>query len=168
MEAQRYLKGSINKIVVVLQGESESVEAMKYAAGLSKLCGASILLVYPMELSAPTPMALPSHGAWGTASLGVWEEVEREARTIVDDAKKTMSSLGMHADVKIIEFAGSVGRSIGELSECDMVVVSETKARGLQRLLEKDLAVDVVKNAKCPVFVVHAPGRSTGKEGSRR
>jgi len=51
MEAQRYLQRTINRIMVVLTGDSEEMlEALRYAAGLSRLCEASVLLVYTLEL----------------------------------------------------------------------------------------------------------------------
>lgn len=130
---------------------------MKYATGLSTLCGASVLLVYPVELPVPLILGNPSPVGLGSISEQVWADSEREAKSRVQGAIDTMADLGVPAEGRILLAKGGVGMAVKEASgKCDLVVVPQARARGFERLLHHDRAVDVVKNAECPVVVVRA------------
>lgn len=169
MDPQKYLQRTINRIMVVLAGNTEeSQEAMKYAAGLSKLCGASVTLVYPMKVPVPLILGNPAPVGLGHIPTQVWEESERQAESMLEEAKTAMAGLGASAEGKVLVVEGGVGMTIGKEAKgkYDLVVVPEIRAHGLERLLHSDFAVDVVKNTECPVVVVHAfdKGRPTSVE----
>lgn len=159
MEAQRYLQRTINRITVVLPGESkEMLETLRYAAGLSKLCDASVLLMYVMEPPPLVPYLTTGPLIQVVIPARAWEGVQSGAESTLRSAERMLAAMGVKAETKLITAVGGIGRSVGNAArgECDLMVVPQDPVRGIQRLFRRSVAVDLVKNATCPVVVVGA------------
>ena len=157
LEAQSYLQKTVNRIMVVLQGETqESLEALRYAAGLSKLCGASVLLVCLRKLPLPPVVGAPSPLTLAPIPTRFWDQEDRRAKEIAAESKEILEGMGVETEVEVLSTFDRIGWVVGsEASKsCDLVIVSETKTRGFWQLFRADLAADVVKHTDCPVMVI--------------
>ena len=169
MEAQTFLQKTINRILVVLTGDmKQRAEVVRYAVELSRLCGASLIVVCPTELPPPIPYGFPTEAPPGLMPPFVWEREGAKAESALDAALKEIHGLGVKAEGKVV--SGAPSSVPGWADKCDLIVVPRTKARGLDRLFGRDTAVDVVRGSACPVMVIeHSPQKQAkAAKGKRR
>jgi nucleotide-binding universal stress UspA family protein len=159
LEAKDFVQRSVNKIMAVLDPDGEkSSLVLVYAAGLSKLCGASVTLVFPIDMPLVYSVQASPPALMSTPPPELWDGLEKEARAIIEQAKEEIASYGVQATGKVVGGMGKIGDAVSKLTDdFDLIVVPESKARGLERLFTKDLAVDLVHSAECPVVVVSSP-----------
>jgi nucleotide-binding universal stress UspA family protein len=167
MEPPEYLQRTINRIMVLLSEERELWPAsLKHAAGLAGLFKASVVLAYPIAAPRATPSVMPMTSSPVMLLTTVWEKAMKDAEANLANAKAMMADLGITADTKVLDITMSTGKSICEAARgaCDMIVVTEEKVGGLKGLLHRSLAVDIVKNAWCPVVVIETAENETPEQ----
>lgn len=160
MQAQEYLQSIVNSIALVLTPDTyKSTEAMRISAGLARLCGASVELVFFYELPPPAQATVPSPTPLGLVPANVYESVNGEAESSLNFALETMSRLGVKAGGTVIGSFGGVGQLMDwiRLAKCNLIVVPEIRAKGFWALFRKSMAIEIVKHAESPVLVVHVP-----------
>jgi nucleotide-binding universal stress UspA family protein len=156
---QEYLQKTVNRIMVVLgSGADGSESALRYAAGLSQMCGASVLLLYPMEI----PLAFPADpvvpGVVPLMPSTLWDSIEDQGKAALEEAIAGIASLGVRAEGMMIQVTGGFAAAVSRVAseDSDLLIVSRAEPRGLDRLLGGDYAVELVRHAKCPVVVVRS------------
>ena len=157
MEPPEYLQRTINRIMVLLSEDKGLwASSLRHAAGLAGLFRATVLLAYPTSASGTSPPVMPMTTNPAMLFAAVWEKARKDAEENVAEAAKMMADLGVTADTMVLDVPTMTGRAIWEAAKghCDMMVVTEERLGGLKGLLHRNLAVDIVKNAWCPVVVV--------------
>jgi len=137
------------RILVPLDFSLTSLRALKLAVALAKRCGARLLLLNVVE---PNPYPTGMEGAVlvtpdATLARYARRQLTQVARRFIPKSVRTNSLIvrGRAAD-GIVETAEEKG--------ADLIVLSTHGHTGLDRLLMGSTAEQVVRSAKCPVFVV--------------
>ena len=140
------------RILVPVDFSLTSLRALKIAVPLAKQSGARLLLLHVIE---PNPYATGMEGAVlvmpeATVARNAKRQLPQVARRFVPKSVRAISLVahGRAADV-IVETAEQKG--------ADLIVLSTHGHTGLARLLMGSTAEQVVRTAKCPVFVVSKP-----------
>lgn len=140
------------RILVPLDFSVTSLRAMKIAVPLAKQSDARLLLLHVVE---PNPYATGMEGAVlvmpdATIARNAKQQLPLVARRFVPKSVRVTSlvACGRAADV-IVRTAEEKG--------VDLIVLSTHGHAGLDRLLMGSTAEQVVRLAKCPVFVVRKP-----------
>jgi len=140
------------KILVPLDFSLTSLRALGVAVPLAKQSGARLLLLNVVE---PNPYATGMEGAVlvmpdATVARNAKQQLPEVARRFVPKSVRVTSVVarGRAADV-IVETAKAKG--------VDLIVLSTHGHTGLDRLLMGSTAEQVVRQAKCPVFIVRKP-----------
>lgn len=95
MQPQVYLQSEVKSTVVALIPDAVgSLEEVRLAAGLSRLCHASVQLACHQELPPPTQAVFPSSEAPGPVSSGANEGAEGEAEARLKTAEAMDSGEG--------------------------------------------------------------------------
>jgi len=143
------------RVLVPLDFSLTSLRALGVAVPLAKLSGARLLLLHVIE---PNPYPTGMEGAVLVMSDEViskhaQRQLPQVARRFIPKSIRTTSLVGhgRAADV-IVETA--------EAKEVDLIVLSTHGHTGFDRLLMGSTAEQVVRQAKCPVFVVRKPRNS--------
>ena len=143
------------RILVPLDFSLTSLRALKFAVPLAKESSARLVLLNVVE---PNPYPTGMEGAilvTPDASLeqNAKKELPQVARRFVPKSIRVTSLVarGRAADV-IVETSEKKG--------VDLIVLSTHGHTGLNRLLMGSTAEQVVRTAKCPVFVVRKPRQS--------
>jgi nucleotide-binding universal stress UspA family protein len=137
------------RVLVPLDFSLTSLRALKIAVPLAKQSGAHLLLLNVIE---PNPYPTGMEGAVLVVSDDVIarnarQQLPKVARRFVPKSVRAISLVahGRAADV-IVETAEEKG--------ADLIVLSTHGHTGIDRLLMGSTAEQVVRSAKCPVFVV--------------
>ncbi|MEK6673543.1 MAG: universal stress protein [Nitrospirota bacterium] len=139
--------GIYESILVPFDGSEFSKEALGRACQLSKVDGADITVVYVI------PRYEEMIGFFRTESIK--QSLFKEAKRIMDEAKKVASSYGAsiattiqegHAGDKIIETANSFKN--------DMIVLGTYGWKGVNKAIMGNTTERVIMNAHCPILVV--------------
>jgi nucleotide-binding universal stress UspA family protein len=154
---QEYLQKTIGRIIVVLDDTSrKSEKALLYAAGLSRMCGASVIILCPMEVPLTYPAAPMEPGVVPILPARAWDQIEDQAEAALQEARITIANFGVRAEGKIIEVGGGISAAISRVTEdeSDLILVTGSEAHGITRLFQKNTAAELVRHAMCPVLVV--------------
>ena len=139
---------------------------MRYAAGFALLFDASVTLVY--EARAPLIYSGPGFPASAPVLPEVtYERLNDEARSILDEAKVLMAGFGVEAETRLVDVIGNGAHAAeGAVEECDLIIKSKDKPKGLRRLFGRGEFTGIAGVAKCPVIVIYAPdeGRRTRRD----
>ena len=138
-------------IVVGVDSSEESVDAVRYAAGLAKDTGARLIVVHARTVP-PT---------WST-EFGPEPSVENYTETMEQLAREQAEDALAGSDIPW-EFRTVNGdpadalEQEAERSGADLVVVGSTGKGGVQRLLLGSVSTRLVHHAHRPVLVVRKP-----------
>jgi nucleotide-binding universal stress UspA family protein len=170
MSASESLQRRVNRIFVVLDGRvDEARGALEYAAGLSKLCVASLTAIslagYPAVAFAQ-PSAPVSFGMGPPRE--VWDSTSRQAEAVLEKALSELRDLGVEAKGVVAEGVGGVHRAVARTASegVDLIVVSRDDAHGFDRFLRRNAAIDLAKNANCAVVVTPPAPTTVSVEAS--
>jgi nucleotide-binding universal stress UspA family protein len=150
---------SIRKILVPVDGSSESVKALQYAAHLAELeaNNAELILVHVVE-DVKQGGAIGLQAKYGNVRLVEgFKRARREAalkwlRQIEEAARKR----GIRIKSEVLEGDPKAEVIIDYASEnaVDLIVLGSRGLTGFKRLLIGSVANAIVGNAPCPVMVV--------------
>ena len=138
-------------IVVGVDSSEESVDAVRYAAGLAKDTGARLIVVHVRTVP---PM-------WST-EFGPEPSVENYSETMEQLAREQADDALAGSDIpwEFRTVAGDPADALereAERSGADLVVVGSTGKGGVQRLLLGSVSTRLVHHAHRPVLVVRKP-----------
>jgi nucleotide-binding universal stress UspA family protein len=138
-----------HRILVPLDFSQTSLSALRVAVPLAKQSGARLLLLNVVE---PNPYATGMEGAVlvvpdSAIARNAKQQLPQVARRFIPKSVRVASLVarGRAADV-IVQTAEDKG--------VDLIVLSTHGHTGLDRLLMGNTAEQIVRHAKCPVFVV--------------
>ena len=138
------------KILVATDGSESAAPAVRAAAEVSAKTDSEIELVYVGEdISAPAAYNDPSSSD---------TEAAREARELLDDAAKEIEADGGKVVESHIVPGEKPAEEIVKLTreqDVGLVVVGSRGLRRLQYAVQGSVSSTVVREAECPVLVVH-------------
>jgi nucleotide-binding universal stress UspA family protein len=156
------MSASAEPVVVAFDGSAPSRDAIAAAAGLLVSRRLVILTVWEPALAYALTAEAPDVGMPAAVPPSVTLELdeslrehsERVARTGVEIAQ----SLGFEAEPVAVPDAGGIGRTILQVADergAAAIVVGSRGLGGLRARLEGSTSRSVLKDASCPVLVVH-------------
>jgi nucleotide-binding universal stress UspA family protein len=134
-------------MMVGVDGSESSLRARAYAAGLARRSGAHLIMVFVRQIGGLASIAA------GAAMIEQTEdEIAAELRNDIERYRQTQTS---ELEVEFVERSGNPYRVLMELAtkrQVDAIFVGASQQAG-HRLIGS-LAVQLVKNATCPITVV--------------
>jgi len=147
MESKLY-----RKILIATDGSENARFAVDAGIELARLSGAKIRAVYVIDIFAYS--STPKDPRWEEAMYAQFRELGKEA---VSYAESAAEDAGVEAKTLILE--GHPAEEIlnfAEKEDIDVIVVGSLGKTDIERFLIGSVSEKVVRNAKVPVFVVHA------------
>jgi len=140
--------GSAGRIVVGVDGSSESALALSWAARIARSERAGIDVVAAWEF--------PVNLGWTTlpADFSPKQEIRRAALAALEEAFGT----DLPPDLRVITHEGNPANVLIERSASALMIIVGSRGHGaLMGLLLGSVSARVAEHAKCPVLVVHTP-----------
>jgi nucleotide-binding universal stress UspA family protein len=147
-------------IVAAVDGSSQALDAVRWAAEQAQLEGRPLVLVHVMSSPDPVPSTLRTVGyddeyAWT-------DEPRRASDLILDAATSVAKATSATLDVRGCVIPGTPRKVLPAISESAHLLVMGARGRGAVRSrLMGSVSVHVAKTASCPVVVVR-PGSRPG------
>ena len=138
----------MSRIVVGVDGSTNSHKALAWAAEEAKLRGATLLLVHSWRFLpvVPDPLAGIPH-----------IDIEGNAKEVMDDAVATLDEASVRVETEIAN--ESAAHALVRASEgADLVVVGSRGMGGFKGLLLGSVSQQVAHHAHCPVVIVPFDG----------
>jgi nucleotide-binding universal stress UspA family protein len=143
---------TLKHILVPIDFSPCSMEALKTAVPLARQCGATITLLYVMDLSFHTPPTGPANAD------KLKEELEAEARVRLGEIIHDLMGQGVELRTMIQE--GLPCERICEAARpSEVIVIGKARPKPFWHLFSRRTAEAVLEKAPCPVLVVqeHEP-----------
>ncbi len=141
-------------IVVGTDGSGTATEAVRHAAELARLAGATLHVVTAYQAMSPLAAIGPDAGAAALAS-GAREEAERGATEIVGRATRQVSDNG--TEVRSHVRPGDPATVLVEIAEeegADLIVVGNKGMSGLKRFVLGSVPNTVSHHCPCSLLIV--------------
>lgn len=145
----------INSILVAVDLSEISVEAMRFAVGLSEQLQAGLEVVYTLPESS---LDLPAEGSAEFNSGLVDEELEKTRAKLEQFVKENSDG---KADIEQHVSLGEPELAVNKIAEQigpDMIVVGTHGRTGLSHLLMGSVAESIVRSSSVPVVCVRYQG----------
>ncbi|MDQ3975438.1 MAG: universal stress protein [Thermoproteota archaeon] len=150
---------SIRKILVPVDGSSESVKALQYATHLAGLeaRGAELIVVHVLE-DVKQGGAIGLQAKYGNVRLveGFKRARRQAALEWLVQIEEATKKKGIRSKTEVLDGDSKVKVIIdyAKKNSVDLIVIGSTGLTGFKRLLLGSMANAVVSNAPCPVMVV--------------
>ena len=142
--------GDVKRILVGVDGSSESRVAAEYAADLARATGASLILA--CAVFAPEPLGDPEL----VARTSVWEQEEHECgEDLLRQVAVAVARYGVTSETLVV--GGAAAATLASLArgcDVDLVVVGHRQRSALARMLIGSVADRLVEICPKPVLVV--------------
>lgn len=148
----------IDRILVPLDFSEPSREALVHARELARSFGATIQLLYVVQITSHPYFYVPTQvEIWEKRRKCAADELEKLSREVLGDSvpHETHVAEGRPAS-EIADFA--------EKNGSDLVVIATHGLSGLERVLLGSTTAEVVRSVDCPVFTVMSHGKSLTAE----
>ncbi len=146
-----------NKILIPTDGSESAKRAGKHAIWIADASGADIVVLNVIEPYYPQISALPNF------SEVIYDQLREEGEKAVDDFRKDLElnqCEGVCKNIKLTTLINE-GKAYKEIlksiknEKIDLVVIGASGMHGLDRFLLGSVTERVVREASCPVLVVH-------------
>jgi nucleotide-binding universal stress UspA family protein len=150
---------SIQKILVPVDGSSESVKALQYATHLAGLeaRGTELIVVHVLE-DVKQGGAIGLQAKYGNVRLveGFKRARRQAALEWLVQIEEAAKKKGIRSKTEVLDGDSKVKVIIdyAKKNSVDLIVIGSTGLTGFKRLLLGSMANAVVSNAPCPVMVV--------------
>lgn len=133
---------NIKRIVIPVDNTEDSENAVKKGIFLAKLLGVNAEIITVND----------AHQF--ISSVVIEEKLKKEATAFLDKFKKIAERFGVKIETKFI--AGNPAEEIVKYANKDDLIIigQHDRSRGLDKVIEKNVSKDVVKNAPCSVLVI--------------
>jgi len=146
-----------NKILLPTDGSENAARAGEHAIWIAEASGADILILYMVEPYYPQISALPHF------SEELYDEVREEGKNIVESLKKELELIQNNRAGRRLKLTTKIkeGRAYLEIiksikdENIDLIVLGASGRHGLDLLMLGSVSERVIREASCPVLVVH-------------
>ncbi|HST48520.1 universal stress protein [Jatrophihabitans sp.] len=142
--------GTIDRIVVGVDGSEQSKLALRWAGTLSEWTGAAI--------HAVTAWHIPASFAWAAGSSYVPPEMDpqADAERMLKEVLAEVFATDPPREVQAVVCEGSAAQALLEHSDSSSLLVVGSRGHGgFAGLLLGSVSSHCAEHAKCPVLVVH-------------
>jgi len=143
---------STGRIVVGVDGSEAGTEALRWAARLAPVLGATIDVVSAWEY-LPTAATLP-------VPVPDWEQIARH--TMLESVREVFGDVAPSGLVTSVVSGHPAQVLLDAARGATMVIVGSRGLGGFAGLVLGSVSRNVSEHASCPVLVVHAPGQRAG------
>lgn len=155
------------EVLIAYDGSGAARQAVVDAAKVLRSCRVLVVTVWEEGLAyAGPPMPPDTMVVSPTIEPGVALELDREvhqqAEQVAQEGAALARSLGLDAQPLAMPDEGSVARTILKLADerqAAAIVVGSRGLSGIRARLEGSTSKGLLKHARCPVIVVHEPGK---------
>ena len=145
----------VERILVPLDHSAGFEAVVDYACAVARGMGATLTLLHVYE--PPNEMI----GVVAGATVGGEAAAEKAAGgSLLDRASERMHANGIAVVDRVLERAGPAHETIvrnARVGEFDLIVMGTHGRKGVARLVLGSTAEHVLRDAPCPVLVVHLP-----------
>jgi len=132
----------IKRIIIPVDNTKESENAVKKGAFLAKLLGVNAKIITVNDTYH------------FVSSVVIEEKLKKEAEAFLENFKKIGEEIGIKLETQLV--VGKPAEEIVKIArEDDLIIMAyHDKTKGFDRILEKSVSKDVIRNAPCSVLVV--------------
>jgi len=132
----------IRRIIIPVDNTEDSEKAVKKGAHLAKLLGVDIEIITVND----------THQF--ISSVVIEDKLKKEASAFLEKLKKLAEGFGVKIETQFI--TGKPAEEIVKFANKDdlIIMAHHNRSKGLDKVIEKNVSRDVVKNAPCSVFVL--------------
>ena len=144
-------------MMVAIDGSNNATTALQVAVALAKDYYAELIILHFLHVN-PAVISTSSISAVSSTSLQpVYDNEEKSANRIVDDAVEFAQKHGVNARGQVVSSTPSIVEPIVETAsdeKVDIIVIGTRGMGGFKRLLVGSVSSGVVTHARCTVLVV--------------
>ena|SRR5579875_1540429 len=147
----------IKKMLVAIDGSKNATAALQVAVSLAKDYRAELIILHVLHVSSAVVSASSISGVSSASLQPVYENEEKSAKRIVDEAVEFARKHGANARGQIVNSTPSIVEPIVETAaneNVDIIVIGTRGIGGFKRLLMGSVSSGVVTHAHCTVLVV--------------
>jgi nucleotide-binding universal stress UspA family protein len=136
------------KILTAVDGSEESMKAAKYAMGLAKVTGATVVAIYTI--------LLPQYVA-DEVLRRLKEDLASKGSKALDEVSQMAKGQGVGLECRTVDTDTSVVNAIcdsAEREKADLIILGTRGSGGVAKLMLGSVAGGVVKSAHCSVLIV--------------
>lgn len=144
--------GTLSKILVAIDGSEMSLKAADYGIEFAKKYNSKLIILHVIHIHAAGLM-YTTESAFKQFIERNKKESEEWFRTISKQAKEQ----GVEIKTETVEEMYSIPGAIIKCTEeenADVIILGGTGKSGFKKLFLGSVAADVVRYARCPVFVI--------------
>lgn len=132
----------IKRIIIPVDNTEDSKNAVKRGVFLAKLLGVNAKIITVND----------THQF--ISSVIIEEKLKKEAEAFLDQFKKIAEEFGIKIETQLV--VGKPAEEIVKLAkEDDLIIMAHhDKTKGIDRVMDKSVSEDVIRNAPCSVYVV--------------
>jgi nucleotide-binding universal stress UspA family protein len=133
---------AIKRIIIPIDNTEQSKNAVKNGAYLAKLLGVEAKIVTVNDTYH------------FISSVVIEEKLKKEAEAFLDNFKKIGEEFKINLETQLL--VGKPAEEIVKIAkEDDLIVMAyHDKTKGVEKILDKSVTKDVIRNAPCSVLVV--------------
>lgn len=143
------------RIMVAIDGSKEAELAFKKGVNIALRNKAELLLVHIIDTRALQSVA--------TFDAYIYEKLETEAHSVLDDYEKQARESGVGAVKQVIEFGNPkplLATDIPEKEKADLIMLGATGLNAFERLVIGSSSEYVLRHAKVDLLVVRDPHKT--------
>lgn len=155
-------KKTYQKILLALDGSELASSAVPHAYSIAAMCNADIVLLRVIPSVAQTMLGLapgepPPVPDIAEAAFAIAKEAKKNAKHQLEKVKAELLKNGVkNVEVAVEEgYADTVIVDVAKQRNCELIVMSTHGRSVLGRAFLGSVADHVIRNAHCPVLVVH-------------
>jgi nucleotide-binding universal stress UspA family protein len=132
----------VKRIIIPVDNTEDSKKAVEKGAYLAKLLGVEAKIITVND----------THQF--ISSVVIEEKLKKEATAFLEDFKKIAEAFGVKIEIQLI--TGNPAEEIVKFVKKDdlIIIAHHDKTKGIDKVIEKSVSKDVVRNAPCSVLVV--------------
>jgi len=132
----------IKRIVIPVDNTKDSKNAVEKGAYLAKILGINAKIITVNDTYH------------FISSVVLEEKIKKEAEAFLDNFKKIGEEFGIKMDTQLV--VGKPAEEIVKIAkEDDLIIMAyHDKTKGVDRILDKSVSKDVIRNAPCSVLIV--------------
>lgn len=148
----------LQRILVPLDGSDLAEQALPYATTLAQKLDAELILFRALQAYQVVP--LPEFGVVPYEYEEILEQAEAQARAYLTEVQDGLREMGVATRVALMR-SHSVAEAIVDFAkqeEVDLIVKTTHGRSGLSRWVFGSVAIRVLEQAPCPVFLIRVSG----------
>jgi len=145
------------KILVAVDGSSNSFRAVEIATKIAKRFGAEMRILYVLQSTSALLYAISGPGTPAVLSDQYFESAEDEATSFLGRMMSVAKGNGVHCTEEIVRTTSSIVNTIvldAKAQSIDLIIIGTRGLGGFGRMLLGSISSGVVAHAGCSVLVV--------------